>query len=221
MRIEELLRRLLAVNTQNSRNSQNSQNSQNSSNSQNSENSQNSQNTQNAQNITNSENSGNGQNSENGQNSQDSDSEDGGSNNGGREGTRSKFLYYGAMVKRSRPVRHRNSKWFMSYGEWGGTVYPVWAHGAGYIFSSEIAKFIKEEYDSGKLEMFRLEDIGMGIWLEKLSQLSKNVLFVDDQDLVFDGCRNGFVIAHYQRPESMKCLWKHLEAGNGARCCDI
>lgn len=132
-----------------------------------------------------------------------------------------KRLLYGALVKNSRPVRNRSSKWYISREEWPLLRYPVWAHGAGYVFTSDVARYISSAYDAKELAMFRLEDIGMAIWIDGMVQKGFNITYIHDKEIMFDGCRTNYVVVHYQQPAKMLCLWHQLQGSNDTRCCQV
>ena len=67
--------------------------------------------------------------------------------------------------------------------------------------------------------MFKLEDVGLAIWVDGLVQGGMAVEYVDDESIVFDGCRAEYSVAHYQTPRNMRCLHTHLASGRGAQCC--
>lgn len=68
--------------------------------------------------------------------------------------------------------------------------------------------------------MFKLEDVAMGIWIAELKKKGLQVSYVNEQRIHIEGCKEGYVIAHYQSPRRMLCLWQKLQEGKGAKCCD-
>ena len=73
--------------------------------------------------------------------------------------------------------------------EWPQRHFPTWPHGAAYIFSSDIARTVSTSDGIGLLPMFKLEDVGVGIWVDGMVQRGVAVEYVDDKSIVFDGCR--------------------------------
>ncbi|KAG6534862.1 hypothetical protein ZIOFF_008768 [Zingiber officinale] len=128
-------------------------------------------------------------------------------------------LLYGRINNDSQPHRNEDSKWYISPEEWPEENYPTWAHGPGYIVSCDIAKAVYKQYREGHLKMFKLEDVAMGIWIEDMKKGGMSIAYVDDRRIDSDGCANGYVVAHYQQPRQMLCLWQKLQETNQAICC--
>lgn len=128
-------------------------------------------------------------------------------------------LLYGLINSDSRPHRSTESKWYISPEEWSEETYPPWAHGPGYVVSRDIAKAVYKRYKEGRLKMFKLEDVAMGIWIAEMKKEGLEVKYEMEGRVHNEGCRDGYVVAHYQAPREMLCLWQKLQEGNGARCC--
>ncbi|KAF8399484.1 hypothetical protein HHK36_015350 [Tetracentron sinense] len=148
-------------------------------------------------------------------------------------------LLYGLINSDSRPHRTTNSKWYISPEEWPEETYPPWAHGPGYVVSRDIAKTVYKRHKEGhlkclkcthnpcfharkqawKLEMFKLEDVAMGIWIAQMKKEGLEVRYKKEERVYNEGCKDGYVVAHYQGPREMLCLWQKLQERNEARCC--
>lgn len=128
-------------------------------------------------------------------------------------------LLYGLINSESRPHRNPESKWYISLEEWPEETYPPWAHGPGYVVSHDIGKAVYKRYKEGRLKMFKLEDVAMGIWIADMKKEGLEVRYEKDERVHNDGCKDGYVVAHYQSPREMLCLWQKLKEGNAARCC--
>ncbi|KAJ4711351.1 Beta-1,3-galactosyltransferase [Melia azedarach] len=128
-------------------------------------------------------------------------------------------LLYGLINSESRPHRNTDSKWFISPQEWPEETYPPWAHGPGYVVSHDIAKAVYKRYKEGQLKMFKLEDVAMGIWIADMKKEGLEVRYEQEERVHNEGCKDGYVVAHYQSPREMLCLWQKLQEGNTARCC--
>ncbi|KAJ0042015.1 hypothetical protein Pint_19213 [Pistacia integerrima] len=109
-------------------------------------------------------------------------------------------LLYGLINTDAHPHRSTDSKWYISPDEWPESTYPPWAHGPGYV-------------------MFKLEDVAMGIWIAELKKDGLEVTYINEQRVYNEGCQDGYVVAHYQSPREMLCLWQKLQEGNAANCC--
>ncbi|XP_043707130.1 beta-1,3-galactosyltransferase GALT1-like [Telopea speciosissima] len=128
-------------------------------------------------------------------------------------------LLYGLINSDSRPHRNPDSKWYISLEEWPEETYPPWAHGPGYVVSHDIAKAVNKRHKKGRLKMFKLEDVAMGIWIAEMKKEGLDVRYEKEERVYSNGCNHGYVVAHYQGPREMLCLWQKLEEGKGAKCC--
>lgn len=133
---------------------------------------------------------------------------------------KSRGLLYGLIEFDSQPHRDPNDKWYISTEEWPPPSYPPWALGPGYIISKDIAKFIVQAHYNMTLKLFKLEDVSMGIWIEEYKNQNHTVHYISDNNFNNIGCSDGYVIAHYQNPKHMACLWGKLREGAGPVCCN-
>uniref|UniRef100_A0A0E0C168 Galectin domain-containing protein n=1 Tax=Oryza meridionalis TaxID=40149 RepID=A0A0E0C168_9ORYZ len=120
-------------------------------------------------------------------------------------------LLYGLISFQSSPHRNKDSKWFISPKEWPVEAYPPWAHGPGYIVSRDIAKFIVHGHQERTLQLFKLEDVAMGIWIQQYKNSGQKVNYVNDDRFYSEGCDSDYVLAHYQSPRLMMCMWEKLQ----------
>ncbi|XP_068641663.1 beta-1,3-galactosyltransferase GALT1-like [Aristolochia californica] len=128
-------------------------------------------------------------------------------------------LLYGLINSDSQPHRNPDSKWYISPEEWPENTYPPWAHGPGYVVSRDIAKAVYKQHKKGLLKMFKLEDVAMGIWIAEMKKNGLDVKYVKEERVYNEGCRDGYVVAHYQGPREMLCLWDKIREGQVAKCC--
>ncbi|KAI4303084.1 hypothetical protein MLD38_038757 [Melastoma candidum] len=129
-------------------------------------------------------------------------------------------LLYGLVAFESSPHREKDSKWYISEEEWPHNSYPPWAHGLGYIISRDVAKFVVTGHQKGELKLFKLEDVAMGIWVDQLKKSGQQVHYVNDDRFYNAGCENGYVLAHYQGPRKVLCLWEMLQKEHQPNCCE-
>ncbi|KAG2659333.1 beta-1,3-galactosyltransferase GALT1-like isoform X2 [Panicum virgatum] len=129
-------------------------------------------------------------------------------------------LLYGRIDSDSSPHRNPESKWYISQEEWPEEKYPPWAHGPGYVVSQDIAREINTWYKASHLKMFKLEDVAMGIWVNDLKKDGLPVKYETDTRINIDGCNDGYIVAHYQEPRDMLCLWEKLLRTHQAHCCN-
>lgn len=70
------------------------------------------------------------------------------------------------------------------------------------------------------MQIIIMEDVAMGIWIAETKKKGKKVNYVNEERIDLGGCEHdGFVIAHYQGPRNMLCLWNKLIETNQATCC--
>ncbi|XP_062222964.1 beta-1,3-galactosyltransferase GALT1-like isoform X2 [Phragmites australis] len=129
-------------------------------------------------------------------------------------------LLYGRINSDSGPHRNPESKWYISQEEWPEEKYPPWAHGPGYVVSQDIAKAINTWYKTSNLKMFKLEDVAMGIWVNDMKKGGLPIKYESDERIDTDGCKDGYIVAHYQEPRQMLCMWEKLLRTNQAACCN-
>ncbi|PPR91087.1 hypothetical protein GOBAR_AA29591 [Gossypium barbadense] len=114
-------------------------------------------------------------------------------------------FYIGNINYYHKPLRF--GKWAVTYEEWPEEKYPPNADGPGYILSSDIALFIVFEFERHNLRLFKMEDVSMGMWVERFNRL-KPVDYVHTIKFCQFGCIEDYYTAHYQSPRQMICLWK-------------
>ncbi|CAN6165474.1 unnamed protein product [Urochloa humidicola] len=127
-------------------------------------------------------------------------------------------VYVGSINYFHRPLR--SGKWAVTYEEWPEEVYPNYANGPGYVISSDIARYIVSEFDNQTLRLFKMEDVSMGMWVEKFNNTRRPVEIRHDVRFYQSGCFDGYFTAHYQSPQHMICLWRKLQSGS-AQCCNV
>nr|CAB3493629.1 unnamed protein product [Digitaria exilis] len=128
-----------------------------------------------------------------------------------------KSLYLGNMNYYHRPLRE--GKWAVSFEEWPQEEYPPYADGAGYIVSSDIASFVASEMEKGRLNLFKMEDVSMGMWVGRFDGSRNAVVYAHSPNFCQSGCVDGYLTAHYQSPAQMVCLWEKLRLGT-PQCCN-
>ena len=69
-------------------------------------------------------------------------------------------------------------------------------------------------------QLFKMEDVSMGMWVEKFNTTRQPVEYLHDVRFYQPGCFDGYFTAHYQSPQHMICLWRKLQAGS-AQCCNV
>lgn len=129
-----------------------------------------------------------------------------------------KSLYMGNLNLLHRPLRH--GKWAVTYEEWPEAVYPPYANGPGYVISKDIVNFIISQHKDRKLRLFKMEDVSMGMWVERFNHTVGAVQYSHNWKFCQYGCMDGYFTAHYQSPRQMVCLWDKLSRGR-ARCCNF
>ncbi|XP_031492418.1 hydroxyproline O-galactosyltransferase GALT5-like [Nymphaea colorata] len=126
-------------------------------------------------------------------------------------------VYVGNMNYYHKPLRF--GKWAVTYEEWPEEDYPPYANGPGYVVSSDIAEFVVSEFEKHSLRLFKMEDVSMGMWVERFNA-SAPVEYLHDLKFCQFGCIDDYFTAHYQSPRQMICMWDKLQKGR-AQCCNM
>lgn len=129
-------------------------------------------------------------------------------------------LLYGLVSHDSKPQRDKDNKWYISTEEWSHDSYPPWAHGPGYVISRDIAKFIVRGHQERSLKLFKLEDVAVGIWIEQFKKHGHEVEYINDDRFYNAGCEPNYILAHYQNPRMVLCLWEKMQKEQKPDCCD-
>ncbi|KAK4483325.1 hypothetical protein RD792_010511 [Penstemon davidsonii] len=129
-------------------------------------------------------------------------------------------LLYGRISFESAPHRDKDNKWYISDEEWPHALFPPWAHGPGYIISRDIAKFIVQGHKERELMLLKLEDVAVGIWIEQFEKKGHKIEYVNDERFFNAGCESNYILAHYQNPRKMLCLWEMLQKEHKPECCE-
>lgn len=127
-------------------------------------------------------------------------------------------LLYGLISFDSSPHREKDSKWYISDEEWPHPSFPPWAHGPGYVISRDIAKFIVRGHHERDLKLFKLEDVATGIWIEQFKNSGQEVHYITDERFYNAGCESNYILAHYQSPRLVLCLWEKLQKEGKPNC---
>lgn len=69
------------------------------------------------------------------------------------------------------------------------------------------------------LQIFKLEDVAMGIWISDMKKNGLDVRYEKEERIFNEGCKDGYVVAHYQGPREMLCLWQKIQESKRANCC--
>ncbi|KAF3583559.1 hypothetical protein F2Q69_00027495 [Brassica cretica] len=127
-------------------------------------------------------------------------------------------LYIGNINFYHKPLR--TGKWAVTYEEWPEEYYPPYANGPGYILSYDIAKFIVDDFEQQRLRLFKMEDVSMGMWVEKFNE-TRPVAVVHSLKFCQFGCIEDYFTAHYQSPRQMICMWDKLQRLGKPHCCNL
>lgn len=69
-------------------------------------------------------------------------------------------------------------------------------------------------------QLFKLEDVAMGIWIEQFKSTGQEVHYMSDDRFYNAGCESDYILAHYQGPRMVLCLWEKLQKDHRAFCCE-
>lgn len=69
-------------------------------------------------------------------------------------------------------------------------------------------------------QVFKLEDVAVGIWIEQYQKKGQKIEYVNEDRFYNAGCEADYILAHYQNPRMMLCLWENLLKHHAPQCCD-
>jgi beta-1,3-galactosyltransferase len=75
-------------------------------------------------------------------------------------------------------------------------------------------------YLSAFCQLFKLEDVAMGIWIEQFKNSGQEVHYMTDDRFYNAGCETDYILAHYQSPRLVLCLWEKLQKEHQPACCE-
>ncbi|KAH9290351.1 hypothetical protein KI387_034468, partial [Taxus chinensis] len=120
-------------------------------------------------------------------------------------------VYIGNLNYYHKPLRM--GKWGVTYEEWPEEDYPPYANVPGYIISNNIGNSIVSQHNNKTLRLFKMEDVSMGMWVEKFNA-STPVQYSYDWKFCQFGCVEDYITTHYQSPRQMFYMWDKLSKGN-------
>ncbi|KAG6757943.1 hypothetical protein POTOM_038272 [Populus tomentosa] len=132
-------------------------------------------------------------------------------------------LLYGRISLDSSPHRDRDSKWngHMMHIHHGLMAPVTLYHGT---LQSSLSEATRKEISSGLASLlcllFKLEDVAMGIWIEQFKNSGREVHYMTDDRFYNAGCETDYILAHYQSPRLVLCLWEKLQKEHQPACCE-
>ncbi|XP_031752040.1 beta-1,3-galactosyltransferase 5 [Xenopus tropicalis] len=129
-------------------------------------------------------------------------------------------LFTGSLKPHDAPVRDINSKWYISTTEYPLAKYPPFCSGTGYAFSVDVAQRIQNV--SGSVPFFKLEDVYVGMCLEKL-EINLENLHTEPTffpyKIPFNICKyRKLVTSHGVRPRELYLFWEALRRSRAVQC---
>lgn len=70
------------------------------------------------------------------------------------------------------------------------------------------------------LQLFKLEDVAVGIWVDQFKKQGHKVQYITDERFHNAGCESNYILAHYQNPRKVLCLWDKLQNDHKPECCE-
>ncbi|XP_033747706.1 beta-1,3-galactosyltransferase brn-like [Pecten maximus] len=119
-----------------------------------------------------------------------------------------KLLYMGHKVSKSKPIRDKRNKWYVSHSEYPYDMYPDFINAGTIIMSMEFV--IDAQIAMMYTKLFRLDDIFLSIVAKKLQVkafgtkrvFNRNVMPWDTLNFEF------LVTAHHYKPFDVQWLWR-------------
>jgi hypothetical protein len=87
-----------------------------------------------------------------------------------------------------------------------------------YLLITCIMLFNQSTFFGYALQLFKMEDVSMGLWVEKFNS-TMPVRYSHSWKFCQYGCLENYYTAHYQSPRQMLCLWEKLVRGRPS-CCN-
>lgn len=82
------------------------------------------------------------------------------------------------------------------------------------------APFLCTEWVVLVWQIFKMEDVSMGMWVEQFNGTVAAVQYSHNWKFCQYGCMEDYFTAHYQSPRQIICLWDKLGQGH-AHCCNF
>ena len=124
-------------------------------------------------------------------------------------------MLYGNMVMNGLPDRNPNSKYYISKEEYPRDILPTYPSGIGYMVGKAVMRFVVNNAVE-RLTHLKIDDINIGLWVEKAEEMGEFVPVYVQQKLGECG-EDDAIVVHFIRPESRICAWKHNRGLSG--CC--
>ena len=124
-------------------------------------------------------------------------------------------MIFGNFVYNGLPYRSNDSVYYVSEKEYPKPRYPTYPCGIGYMIGKNV---IMGFYKNAKnnLMHFRIDDVGVGIWIEQLRELSVvDTIFVNQK--LGECGENDAIVVHFKKTEQMRCMWNFSKGRGG--CC--
>lgn len=122
----------------------------------------------------------------------------------------SKRVIYGRLAKKWKPIRNKKSKYYISTGQFGASVFPPFTTGPAYVMTSDI---VHELYTSSLEQLYlKLEDVfTTGIVAQKLGVKRVHDNMFLNRRIAFNPCNIRKAISvHMIKPNEQFDLWKKL-----------
>ncbi|XP_063796268.1 beta-1,3-galactosyltransferase 2-like [Pseudophryne corroboree] len=121
--------------------------------------------------------------------------------------------FTGYLMRDYIPNRNAESKWYMPPELYPGDRYPVFCSGTGYVFSGDLAEEIINI--SGSIKMLHLEDVYVGICLDKLGIVPVPPPKESDFNhwkVSYSPCTySKLVTSHQYKPSELLWYWDNLQ----------
>ncbi|KNC26025.1 hypothetical protein FF38_03785, partial [Lucilia cuprina] len=121
-----------------------------------------------------------------------------------------KRVIYGRLAKKWKPIRNKKSKYYISTGQFGATVFPPFTTGPAYVMTGDI---VHELYESSLEQLYlKLEDVfTTGIVAQKLGVKRVHDNMFLNRRIAFNPCNIRKAISvHMIKPNEQFDLWKKL-----------
>lgn len=125
------------------------------------------------------------------------------------DGLPSSNFFGGNCIKKGKPHRTKKSKWYISKAEYPRIRYPPFCFGPAYFFSGDITSHLFNA--TLELQYFKLEDVYMGLCIEKAGKTVQSVAGVSNTSPKYTYCvYKDLALAHGIEPTKWSMYYRDL-----------
>jgi len=133
------------------------------------------------------------------------------------EGQKQRYVYLGLFIDCAE-VQHEGKNAETAVG-YNSSVYPLYAHGSGYLLSAELAVETARAAASDGRRLFN-EDTSVGAWVQIVNASEATPVHVVPLPSSMGMCSPGDVLSLSMNSSALPCMWERWRRGLGVCCGD-